>query len=46
MPTLTIDGQTVEVEEGATLLEAASQLGVRIPTLCFRPGLKAETCCW
>lgn len=45
MPTLTIDGQAVEVREGATILEAASQLGVQIPTLCFRAGLKAETSC-
>ncbi len=45
MPTLTIDGRAVEVREGATILEAASQLGVRIPTLCFRAGLKAETSC-
>jgi len=29
-----IDGRTVQVEEGATVLEACLQEGIRIPTLC------------
>jgi len=34
MITLTIDGKSVTVEEGTTILEAAKQINVRIPTLC------------
>ena len=34
MPTLTIDGITVEVPEGTTVLQAAKQAGVKVPTLC------------
>jgi len=36
---LTINGKTVEVRKGATLLEAAKKAGVRIPTLCHHPDL-------
>lgn len=32
---LTIDGVNVEVAPGTTVLEAAKQAGVRIPTLCY-----------
>jgi iron-only hydrogenase group A len=35
MLSLTIDQQTVEVEESATILEAARKIGVHIPTLCY-----------
>ena len=34
MISLTINGSSVSVPEGATLLEAARKLGIRIPTLC------------
>ncbi|MBN2351633.1 MAG: (2Fe-2S)-binding protein [Spirochaetales bacterium] len=34
MPALNIDGRPVEVEEGATVLDAAGKLGISIPTLC------------
>lgn len=33
----TIDGKTIQVEEGATVLEAAKKLGISIPTLCHHP---------
>ena len=36
---LTIDGQTVEVPEGTTVLKAARQSGIDIPTLCDHPQL-------
>ena len=39
MPTLTIDGRQVTVPERATILEAARELGVDIPTLCWYPSL-------
>lgn len=32
---ITIDGKTVEVEKGATIYDAAKQIGVDIPTLCY-----------
>ena len=37
---LTIDERTVEVPEGSTVLAAAQQLGIGIPTLCFLAGVK------
>jgi NADPH-dependent glutamate synthase beta subunit-like oxidoreductase len=36
---LTIDGVGVEVEQGATVLKAAQQAGIYIPTLCYHPAL-------
>jgi len=42
---LAIDGRPVEVPAGATLLEAARALGLRIPTLCHREGLPHYTSC-
>ena len=32
---LTIDGKEVEANEGITVLQAAKQIGIDIPTLCF-----------
>lgn len=37
---LTIDGRSVEVPEGSTVLTAAQKLGLSIPTLCFLAGVK------
>jgi predicted molibdopterin-dependent oxidoreductase YjgC len=37
--TLTIDGQTVTVPEGSTILKAANSLNINIPTICFHPSL-------
>jgi formate dehydrogenase (NADP+) beta subunit len=36
---LTIDGKEVEIEKGATVLQAAQAAGVYIPTLCYHPDL-------
>ena len=33
--TLTIDGQKVKAKKGTTILQAAKQAGIDIPTLCF-----------
>lgn len=33
--TLKIDGKTVEIAAGATILEAAAAVGIKIPTLCY-----------
>lgn len=38
---LTIDGLQLSVPEGITILEAARQNGIRIPTLCHHPVLSA-----
>ncbi|MBN2319395.1 MAG: FAD-dependent oxidoreductase [Acidobacteria bacterium] len=46
MVTLTIDGQDVSVEEGATILEAAGTLGIRIPTLCKVEGFPPSASCF
>ncbi len=43
--TLTINGQQVTVESGATVLEAAREAGVHIPTLCYHRDLAPEGHC-
>ncbi len=45
MVKLTINGTLASVPEGTTVLEAARQLDIRIPTLCYRPGLSAYGGC-
>jgi heterodisulfide reductase subunit A len=40
MINLTINDKPVEVPEGTTVLDAARQLGINIPTLCHQEGLK------
>ena len=40
MVTLTIDGRTVSVPEGTTILEAAQTLRISIPTLCYLKDIK------
>ena len=42
---LTIDNKTVEVPEGATILAAAAQAGVVIPTLCHNQELTPAGVC-
>ncbi len=45
MPRLTINGKLFEVTPGTTVLEAARQNGIDIPTACFRKGLQAVSSC-
>lgn len=45
MITLTIDNQVVQVESGATLLEAARKAGIAIPTLCYHPDVSLAGSC-
>ena len=45
MITLSIDGKKTEVEEGTTVFEAATSLGIHIPTLCYHPELKPNSAC-
>jgi len=43
--TLTIDDQTVQVEPGTTILEAAREVGIEIPTLCHHSDLSLRGSC-
>jgi len=45
MVTLTIDGIQTEAHEGTNVLEAARNLGIIIPTLCYDPGLTTYGAC-
>ncbi len=45
MPRLTIDNREVEVDDGATVLDAAGKLGIEIPTMCFLKGYEPSTSC-
>jgi len=45
MPKLIIDNREVEVDKGATILDAAEKLGIEIPTMCFMKGYTASTSC-
>ncbi len=42
---LTLDDQEITVEEGATILEAARQVGVDIPTICFHEATTSNALC-
>ncbi len=42
---LTIDGQTVQSQPGLSLLLAAREQGIEIPTLCYHDDLKPEGHC-
>lgn len=42
---LKIDGNTVTVPEGTTILHAAEQIGIHIPRLCYHPDLSVEGAC-
>jgi len=43
--TLTIDGVQVKTRKGATVLEAAQEAGIYIPTLCHDPDLEPYGAC-
>ena len=45
MPSVMIDNTAVVVPEGTTILEAAAQAGVHIPTLCHLAGVQAIGAC-
>ncbi len=42
---LKINGKSVEVDEGTTILEAAKTLDIDIPTLCYHPLLEPYAAC-
>jgi NADH dehydrogenase/NADH:ubiquinone oxidoreductase subunit G len=43
--TLTIDGQSVTVPKGTTLLDAAASIGIDIPRICYHPSLTPPAVC-
>ena len=43
--TLTIDDKQVEVKAGETVLEAAKEAGIYIPTLCYHESVKPSGAC-
>ena len=45
MVSLTIEGRTVSVPEGTTILEAAKTAGILIPHYCYHPGLPVAGVC-
>ena len=42
---VTIDGTKIRGHEGMTILEAAEQAGITIPTLCHRPEITPTGAC-
>ena len=42
---LTIDGTPLAVEQGTTIMEAAEQMGIHIPRLCYHPDLSLAGSC-
>lgn len=45
MPKLTIDGKEITVKSGTTILDAAREAGIAIPSMCFKDGYTAQTSC-
>ena len=45
MINLTIDGREIQAEEGSTILQAARNNGIEIPTLCYHDELTASGAC-
>jgi predicted molibdopterin-dependent oxidoreductase YjgC len=43
--TVTIDDRDITVPQGTTILEAAAQLGIDIPAICYHPHLTANGLC-
>ncbi len=45
MPTVTIDGKSIEVEPGTVIIEAARRLGIKIPHFCWHEALRPSGNC-
>jgi NADP-reducing hydrogenase subunit HndD len=45
MPSLTIDHKTISVPDGTTLLEAARQADILVPSLCYLKKVHAIGSC-
>ncbi|MDR1506249.1 MAG: [FeFe] hydrogenase, group A [Treponema sp.] len=45
MVNLKINGISIQVEDGTTILEAAKKVNIKVPTLCYNPDLPAWASC-
>ncbi len=45
MPNLTIDGKTIDVPAGTTIIQAADKLGIKIPRYCYHEALPVAGNC-
>ncbi len=45
MVTITVDDETIEIEEGTTVLKAALDAGICIPNLCYIPEVRPTGAC-
>ncbi|MDB5033230.1 MAG: nuoG [Chlorobi bacterium] len=45
MPTITIDGKTIECASGKTVIEAALESGIDVPHFCWHPALSVSGNC-
>jgi NADH-quinone oxidoreductase subunit G len=45
MVTLSIDGREVTVPKGTTIIEAAKNVGTKVPHYCYHPGLSSPAMC-
>ena len=43
--TLTINGTSYQVPDNLTILDACSRVGIKIPTLCYLPGIARNSSC-
>jgi NADH-quinone oxidoreductase subunit G len=43
--TLTIDGRSISVPKGTTVLQAAIEHGIQVPYYCYHPGLGIDASC-
>ena len=43
--TLTIDGQSITVDKGKTVLQAAIEAGISVPYYCYHPGIGIDGSC-
>lgn len=45
MPKVEIDGITIDVDEGKSIIDAAEEAGISIPHYCYHPGLSIDGTC-
>ena len=45
MPTITIDGQQIQAQDGQMILQAALDAGMDLPHYCYHPGLSIVASC-
>ena len=45
MPNLEINGQSIEVDTGSSVLQAAEKLDIHVPRYCYHPGLSVAGSC-